>query len=76
MLEVLREGHIPEHRWFDLGLQLGLTHNALTAIENDYLHAVRRFQEMLSKWLRKGDATWSKLAIALKNLDEYTAASL
>ena len=71
----MSDGYFPKNHWFDLGLQLGLIHNELSVIEENYpRNAVRCLQEMLSVWLRRGGATWSKLAIALKNLDYKVAA--
>uniref|UniRef100_A0A1X7TTF0 Death domain-containing protein n=1 Tax=Amphimedon queenslandica TaxID=400682 RepID=A0A1X7TTF0_AMPQE len=76
ILEVLREGLFPDHRWLDLGLSLNLIHNDLSVIESDRPTAHRRLQEMLSLWLRRGRATWNGLAAALDNIEEYKAAKV
>lgn len=75
ILEALREGLFPDHRWLDLGLSLSLMHNDLAVIEADRPTAHRRLQEMLSLWLRRGRATWNRLAAGLEYIEEYKAAS-
>ncbi|XP_019860432.1 PREDICTED: uncharacterized protein LOC109588756 isoform X2 [Amphimedon queenslandica] len=76
ILDVLKDGFFPDHRWLDLGLSLNLIHNDLSVIESDRPTAHRRLQEMLSLWLRRGRATWNRLAAALENIEEYKAAEV
>ena len=45
------QNHIITNKWFNLGLQLGLTHTDLEAIELTYLNIGDRRREMLSIWL-------------------------
>ena len=45
------QNHIITNKWFNLGLQLGLTDTGLKAIELTYLNMGDRTREMLSIWL-------------------------
>ena len=56
-------------KWYNIGLELGLTVGMLDAIQLTNKHDVDEcFREMLKKWLRKSDLlpTWSSLAEALR----------
>ena len=46
------QNHIVTNKWFNLGLQLGLTDSDLEAIELKYLDVGERRREMLSIWLK------------------------
>lgn len=62
VLRYLRNDHdFGNAQWRDLGLKLGITHNALDTIEADYSGANRRLQECLARWLKQGRATKSQL---------------
>ena len=66
ILRVLRNGHFQTTKWFDLGLYLGLFHDDLEIIEENYPRDARRcLRKCLAKWLTDDiEATWDKLAIA------------
>ena len=56
-------------RWYNLGLELGLTAGTLDAIQLTNVNDVDTcFRSMLKKWLRKSELvpTWSSLARALR----------
>ena len=56
-------------KWYNIGLELGLTAGTLEAIQLTNKHDVEDcFRAMLKKWLRKSDLlpTWSSLANALR----------
>ena len=68
ILKVLKFYNFPETRWFDFGLNLGLLHPTLEAIEYDHKgNSSRCLMECLTKWLSKVDKTgrpltWQTLA--------------
>ena len=56
-------------KWYNIGLELGLTARTLDAIQLTNKHDVGEcFREMLKEWLGKSDLlpTWSSLAKALR----------
>jgi hypothetical protein len=53
-------------KWYDLGLELGITSDDLDTIEGDYKKIDPQFRAMLKVWLRSDHATWSALADALR----------
>ena len=56
--------------WREIGIQLDLTNEALSIIQEDYPLAKRRCNEMLMKWLEVDtNASWQKL---LDAIDECT----
>ena len=80
ILRVLKDGHFQTVKWFDLGLYLGLIHDDLEIIEDNYPRdAERCLRKCLAKWLKKDkEATWDKLAIAVDEVGgtsvaEYTS---
>ena len=63
--------------WYKLGTKLDLQAHSLAEIRMDYsVHGTdRQRQEMISKWLAfDTEASWSKLAGALEEMGENTAA--
>ena len=76
ILQVLKDGHFPTIKWFDLGLYLGLSYNNLNTIEENYPRdAERCLRECLAKWLTDDiEATWDKLAIAAGEVGETSVA--
>ena len=76
ILRVLKDGHFQTIKWFDLGLYLGLFHNDLKIIEDNYPRdAERCLRECLAKWLTNDiEATWDKLAIAAGEVGETSVA--
>ena len=78
----LKQVRFPNHKWFPLGLQLGLLSPTLKDIEANHKDDVRRcLQECLTLWLSKADkvtdnggSTWDSLADALRNIEENFAA--
>ena len=77
ILQVLKDGHFQTVKWFDLGLYLGLFHNDLKIIEDNYPRDARRcLRECLAKWLTDDiEATWDKLAIAAGEVGETSVAT-
>ena len=56
--------------WFTLGIFLKIDFEQLKTIEKDYPGNLERCrQEMLSKWIRSGSATWSILVNVLHSDD-------
>ena len=82
IVDALKQVLFPNHKWFPLGLQLGLLSPTLKDIEANHKDDVRRcLQECLTLWLSKADkvtdnggSTWDSLADALRNIEENFAA--
>ena len=76
ILRVLKGRHFQTVKWFDLGLYLGLFHNDLKIIEENYPRdAERCLRECLAKWLTDDiAATWDKLAIAAGEVGDKSVA--
>ena len=82
IVDALKKVRFPNHKWFPLGLQLGLLSPTLKDIEANHKDDVRRcLQECLTLWLSKADkvtdnggSTWDSLADALRNIEENFAA--
>ena len=61
-----------DHKWFHLGLALGVPYNSLKNIESDYGDARSRMWKMLLRWLQDRHAhgpevaTWRFLIAALR----------
>ena len=77
VLQVLRHFKFPEARWFEFGLNLGLLHPTLEAIESAHKsNPSRCLMECLTKWLTKADDNvttvgpiiWQTLANALNEM--------
>ena len=85
VIEALKQGYFPNHKWFPLGLQLGLLSPTLEDIEANYKNDVMRcLQKCLTLWLNKADKvtenggpTLDSLADALKKIEEtFTAEKI
>ena len=83
ILQVLRHYKFPEARWFEFGLNLGLLHPTLEAIESAQRgNPSRCLMECLTKWLTKADDNittvgpiiWKTLANALREMDVKSIA--
>ena len=76
MSEVLKSLEQVVYRWFDLGLQLGLSDGVLHAIEHDYQRIGDRKREMVSKWMTSPalNPTWCSLAKALHAIELHVVA--
>ena len=82
IIEALKKGLFPNHRWSPLGLQLGLLQPTLLDIRAKYRDDPEScLQECLTLWLSKADKvtesggpTWDSLASALNKLGENFAA--
>ena len=82
VVDALKQVHFPNHKWFPLGLQLGLLSPTLKDIEANHKDDVGRcLQECLTLWLSKADKvtesggpTWDSLAGALYKIGENFAA--
>ena len=78
VLQVLRHYKFPEAKWFEFGLNLGLLHPTLEAIESAHKsNPSRCLMECLAKWLTEGsDGTlvWQTLANALREMDVKSIA--
>ena len=83
VLQVLRHYKFPEARWFEFGLNLGLLHPTLEAIESAHRgNPSRCLMECLTKWLTKADDNvttvgpiiWKTLANALREMDVKSIA--
>ena len=85
IIEALKKGLFPNHRWSPLGLQLGLLQPTLSTIKANHRDDVEScLQECLTLWLSKADKvtesggpTWDSLASALNKIDEnFTAEKI
>lgn len=58
-----------KHKWFNIGVQLGLKVSALKAIDREQgLNFEDKLKEMIISWLEKGKmCTWRALRKALKH---------
>ena len=82
IIEALKKGLFPNHRWSPLGLQLGLLQPTLSDIRAKYRDDPEScLQECLTLWLSKadkvtesGDPTWDSLADALHKIGENVVA--
>ena len=82
IVDALKKVRFPNHRWFPLGLQLGLLSPTLEDIKaNNNENVESCLQKCLTLWLKKADkvtesggSTWDSLADALRNIDENFAA--
>ena len=82
IVDALKKVRFPNHRWFPLGLQLGLLSPTLEDIKANNNENVESYlQKCLTLWLNKADkvtesegSTWNSLADALRNIDENFAA--
>ena len=82
IIEALKKGLFPNHRWSPLGLQLGLLQPTLSTIKANHKDDVEScLLECLTLWLRKADKvtesggpTWDSLASALNKLGENATA--
>ena len=78
---MLRFHKFPEARWFEFGLNLGLLHPTLEAIESAHRgNPSRCLMDCLAKWLNKADVTtghvtWQALANAIRGLDIKSIAN-
>ena len=78
IIEALKKGLFPSHRWSPLGLQLGLLQPTLSTIKANHRDDVEScLQECLTLWLSKADKvtecggpTWDSLADALHKIGE------
>ena len=82
IIEALRKGLFPSHRWSPLGLQLGLLQPTLSHIRVKYKDDPEHcLQECLTLWLSKADKviesggpTWDSLVDTLHKMGEYFTA--
>ena len=82
IINALKQGCFPSHRWSHLGLQLGLLQPTLSDIRAKYSNDPEScLQECLTLWLSKADnvtesggPTWDSLASALNKLGENATA--
>ena len=82
VIEALKQGYFPNHKFIPLGLQLGLLQSTLADIKANHKDDVESgLRECLTRWLRKadkvtenGDSTRKSLADALHKIEENFAA--
>ena len=60
--------------WFYLGVCLGVLESRLKEIRSDYEDIEDRRREMLSSWMEKEIATWSKIVNALAQIGMHKLA--
>ena len=78
----MRQGYFPSHKWFSLGLQLGLLRSTLANIEEKYNNDPDMcLHECLTKWLSRADKvdenggpTMNSLVDALNKIGEENTA--
>lgn len=66
---ILKELYPAVDKWHNTGIQLGLHASDLKSIESNYPSQTDRLVEMISKWLKTGQAKWSTLIEALKSCE-------
>ena len=65
---VLEELHGTHSKWKDIGIFLEIEHSTLDKIGTEHKSSIADCnREMLTEWLRNGEATWKKLVKALKS---------
>ncbi len=75
-LEVLKSIEPVVGPWYRLGLELGLTNGTLETIEHDHQRDVETCKRrMVREWLKKPQATWRSLELALLKVGEEEAAA-
>ena len=52
-------------KWRRIGLELELAHGDLEAIDSRYRNPEDQLEQVLAKWLNRGEATWRQLSEAL-----------
>ena len=64
-------------KWYQLGLQLGISPATLSIIESDYPRDAQRcMTEVIIRWLRNApEFPWAKLAEALEVIGGYAAVA-
>ena len=83
VIYAMKQSNFPDHRWFPLGLQLGLLQPTLSRISVEYKDDPEScLQECLALWLNKADevtesggSTWDSLADALCKIGETLATA-
>ena len=60
--------------WCDFGFHLGLDENTLSSVEKDRMETDDCRRDMLEKWMREQEATWSKVVHALVKIKMYHLA--
>ncbi len=75
-LEVLKSIEPVVGPWYRLGLELGLTNGTLETIEHNHQRDVETCKRrMVREWLKKPQATWRSLELALLKVGEEEAAA-
>ena len=63
-------------KWFDLGIQLGISKANLKLISQQHCDQMRCLTETLNIWLETNpNANWAEIAVALKHSSEYDLAT-
>ena len=62
-------------KWYQLGVQLGISPATLSTIEIDHPHDAQRcMTEVINRWLRNApEYSWAKLAQAVEAIGDYAA---
>lgn len=79
LYKLMRTEHIEiATKWFDLGLELVVSHKVLKVIQADHRNDVETCcRLMFEKWLeRTPDASWEQLVTALNNIGMKIAADV
>lgn len=67
----------PVTRWFDLGLQLGLSPHQLYQLKSEQICVEHKRMQVLVEWIRNCRCpTWLKVVGALVKMDEMRLANL
>ena len=62
-------------KWYQLGVQLGISAATLSTIEIDHPHGAQRcLTEVITRWLQNApECSWAKLAEAVEAMGGYAA---
>ena len=78
VLSLLKSNNYDASTWHDLCFSLGLPEETLNTIEADKNNVNDRLRTCLHKWLKGadklGEATWTSLEKALKDIDQKRVA--
>ena len=70
-----KELHNVRAKWYNIGVQLGVSVGTLKAIEKQYYDPTDCLRETLTTWLKSSNSTWSNIVDALNVVGEVRLAA-